>query len=149
MYHVQTFLIFIKGKIWANISREYNFGERKPRALYNDQIHDICKLLETGKYNDAYIAEKFNISTQTVRDIRIGKIHTDISSLYNISKNAIPKKFTKDQVREICELIQTGKYYDTEIAKMYNTNPTFLRSLRVGQIHTDVTKDYDMTVRKK
>ena len=61
----------------------------------------------------------------------------------------INSKLTETQVREICELIQSGKYYDTEIAKMYNTNPTFLRSLRVGQIHTDVTKDYDMTVRKK
>lgn len=138
-----------KRKIWANISREYNFGERKPRALYNNQIHEICKLLELGKYTDAYIAEKFNTSTQTIRYIRIGKIHTDISSQYNISKQAIPKKFTKDQIKEICELIQCGKYYDTEIAKMYNTNPTFLRSLRIGQIHTDITKDYDMIVRKK
>lgn len=80
------------------------------------------------------------------------KENSDHAMLYKLHKmngeDNGNNKLSEIQVREICELIQTGKYYDTEIAEMYNTTPTFLRSLRIGQIHTDITKDYDMTIRK-
>ena len=37
---------------------------------------------------------------------------------------------------------------DSEIAKMFNTTSTHIYSLRTGKVHTDITKDYDMTIVK-
>lgn len=137
-----------KGKIWNRISRDYDLNPRKPRALNEDQIKEICKMLETGKYNDVEIGRKFNVSCVNIRMIRNRKIHTDISKDYNFNSKSVPKKFTKDQIREMCEIMQTGQYYDSEIAKMFNTTSTHIYSLRTGKVHTDITKDYDMTIVK-
>lgn len=137
-----------KGKIWNRVSRNYNLNLRKPRALNDDQIREICKMLETGKYNDVEIGRKFNVSCVNIRMIRTRKIHTDISKDYNFNSKSVPKKFTKEQIREICEIMQTGQYYDSEIAKMFNTTSTHIYSLRTGKVHTDITKDYDMTIVK-
>lgn len=137
-----------KGKIWNRISRNYDLNPRKPRALNEDQIKEICKMLETGKYNDVEIGRKFNVSCVNIRMIRNRKIHTDISKGYNFNSKSVPKKFTKDQIREMCEIMQTGQYYDSEIAKMFNTTSTHIYSLRTGKVHTDITKDYDMTIVK-
>ena len=137
-----------KGKIWNRISRNYDLSPRKPRALNDDQIREICKMLETSKYSDAEIGRKFNVSCVNIRLIRNRKIHTDISKDYNFNSKSVPKKFTKDQIREMCEIMQTGQYYDSEIAKMFNTTSTHIYSLRTGKVHTDITKDYDMTIVK-
>ena len=39
---------------------------------------------------------------------------------YKAELTKLLAKLTEKEVREICELIQSGKYFDTEIAKMYN-----------------------------
>lgn len=52
------------------------------------------------------------------------------------------------QVEEICQLIETGKYFDTEIAKMYGTTATNILDMRKGKIWKDITCKYDMTIRK-
>lgn len=137
-----------KGKIWNRISRDYDLSSRKPRALSNDQIREICKMLEEHKYSDIEIGRKFNVTCVNIRMIRNRKIHTDISKDYNFDSNYVPKKFTKDKIREICEVMQTGQYYDSEIAKMFNTTSSHIYSLRTGKIHTDITKDYDMSIVK-
>lgn len=135
-----------KGKIWRTVSKDYNIEKRKPRKLDSKQVHEICKLLEEGKYFTTEIAKMYNTSYVNVRDIRDGKIWKEIGKNYNMKPKS--RKFTKEKVREICKVLESGKYYDTEIAKMYNTTPTFLYSLRNNLIHTDITKDFDMTVRK-
>ena len=150
MYNVSyaTISDIHKGKLWKDISREYDLSDRKPKTLTPDQVHEICKLLEEGKCSMTEIARRFNTSHQNIISIRKGVVWKDISQNYNIVDEAPPRKFNDDQIRAICELIQSGEYYDTEIAEMFNTTPTLLHSLRIGQTHREITKDYDMTVRK-
>ena len=137
-----------KGKLWTNISKEYDLSNRKPLKLTPDQVREICEMLESGKYFTTEIGKKFIVSHQVIIQIRKGKIWTEISKDYNINPEKRPRKFTEQQIREMCELIQSGKYYDREIAAMYNTNGTMIGSLRKGAIHKEITKDYDLTVRK-
>ena len=151
MYNVSCVTIsdIHKGKIWKNIGREYNLSVRKYKSLNPEQVHEICKLLEERKLNLHEIGRMYNVAYQNIADIRDGVIWTEISKNYNISKEAMPIKFTEKEVREMCELIQSGKYFDTEIAKMYNTTPTYIRDLRKANIWKNVVCDYDLTVRKK
>lgn len=136
-----------KGKLWKNISREYDLSAKKYLSVSPQDVEEICKLLETGKYFTTEIAEMYNTTHTCISDIKNGKTWKEISCKYDI-KDTKPRKFTKDQVREICELIQTGKYIDADIARMYNTSTYFIYSLRNGIVHKDITKDYDMTIRK-
>lgn len=137
-----------KGKLWTNISKDYNLSNRKPLKLSEDDVRGICEMLESGKYFTTEIAKKYNTTHQNIIQIRKGKIWTHISKDYNINPEKRPRKFTEQQIREMCELIQSGKYYDREIAKMYNTSSYQIASLRKGVIHKEITKDYDLTVRK-
>lgn len=136
-----------KGKIWKNISKDYDLSKRKYKGLTPDQARQVCEMIETGNYTNKEIADKFNSTVGIVNGIKNKKCWTEISKDYDVSKSK-PKKFTESQIREICELIQSGNYYDTEIAKMYNTTPTQLKNLRDGIIWKDVIKDYDLTIRK-
>ena len=136
------------GNIWVKVSSKYDLSYKKPIKLTEKEVREICKMLETGNYFTTEIARKFNTTHRTVIDIRDGKTWTNISKDYNIITKKKARKFTDDQIREICELIQSGKYYDREIAKMYNTSGFMIGSLRRGVIHKEITKDYDLTVRK-
>ena len=137
-----------KGKIWTRVSKNYDLSKRKPLKLTEEDVRGICEMLETGKYFTTEIAKKYNTTHENVIQIRKGKIWTHISKDYNIDPNKIPRKFTEDQIREMCEMIQTGKYYDREIAAKFNTSGYMIASLRNGKVHRDITKDYDLTLRK-
>ena len=51
--------------------------------LNDDQIREICKLLESGKYTHKEIGNKFGVSRAVIGNIYQKKIHTDISKDYN------------------------------------------------------------------
>lgn len=135
-----------KGKLWTHISKDYDLSNRKPRKFTEQEAREICELLQEGKLFDTQIAKMYNTTHETVGMIKNGKLWKHISKDYVFKEKA--RKFTKDQVREICEVMQKGEYLDGEIAKMFGTTSTFLKNLRDGVCHRDVTKDYDMTIRK-
>lgn len=58
-------------------------------------------------------------------------------------------KLTENDVREICRLIETGEYYDTEIATKFGVSYTNISDIHKQKIWTNISKDYDMSVRKK
>ena len=137
-----------KGKIWVRVSKDYDLTNRKPRKFTEKDVREICELLQSGKYFTTEIAEMYNTNHTIISYIRDGVIWAHIGKDYDMKNKRKPRKFTKDQIREICEVIQTGKYIDSEIARMFNTSTAQIGSLRKGKIHTDITKDYDMTIRK-
>ena len=70
-----------RGKTHQDIAKDYNFS----MCGVNDEVvHQVCKLIEEGNYNDREISEKVgNVSRKYVNDIRLKKNRTNISSLYN------------------------------------------------------------------
>ena len=65
-------------------------GERMGTNKYsNDQINDVCKLLESNKYTLQEISEKTNVYIDTVRDIKNHKSWIHISKLYNIAQKIL------------------------------------------------------------
>ncbi len=75
-----------------------------------------------------------------------GYISTGARKLYG--EENPHSKLTESQVREICELIQSGKYFDTEIARMYDVSYTNITDIHNGTLWKQVSKDYDLSVKK-
>lgn len=137
-----------KGKIWKDVSKDYDMTVKKYKSLTPEKAREICELLSTGEYTISEISKKVGVSEPSVSGIKNGSSWREISKDYDLTKVKV-KKFTESDVRQMCEEVQSGLYFDTEIAKMHNTTPTFLRDLRIGKVWRNVTKDYDMTVRKQ
>lgn len=65
------------------------YGEKNPlNKLTEDQVCEICKLIESGKYHDTEIAKKFNVSNTTISDIHNCKIWKRISRDYNFKNKS-------------------------------------------------------------
>ena len=112
-----------------------------------NQVHEICKLIEEGNYYDTEIAKMYNVSYTNISDIHKGKIWTEISKQYNLNVKK-PRKFTESDIIEICKLLESGQYFTTEIAKMYNTNHSTICAIRDGKVWVNISKKYNMTKRK-
>lgn len=65
-----------------------------------------------------------------------------------LGENNINNKLSEKEVREICELIQTGKYWDVEIANFYNVSYTNISDIHKGKLWTQISCDYDFSKRK-
>lgn len=76
--------------IWTNISKDYNIPytnckRNKYISLYTDeQIHQVCKLLEEQKYSYVQIAEMTGVSYSVVTNVKYRTSWRTISSQYNI-----------------------------------------------------------------
>lgn len=74
------------GESWKHISKNYNFtriGTAIPYTLNDDIIHKICKDLETKEFSDYKLGEKYGVSREYIRDIRLHKRRTNISQYYD------------------------------------------------------------------
>lgn len=59
-------------------------GENNPNSkLSENDVNQICKMIESGDYLDIDIARKFNVSCTTICDIHKRKIWRHISRKYN------------------------------------------------------------------
>ena len=114
-------------------------GLRKPltcdkhqyATMSNEQVHQICKLLEEGVLYDDII-DILNISEDPIvlrrRIIMIknGYAWKKISSQYNIpsKRNSGFDKYTEQQIRGICELMQEGERDWCRIVTSVGITPT-------------------------
>ena len=75
------------------------------------------------------------------------KENSDHAMLYGLhvmnGTNNPNNKLTEQQVHEICKLIESGNYYDTEIADMYNVSYANISDIHKGKIWTTISKNYD------
>ena len=111
------------------------------RKLTEDQVHEICKLMEDGLGNTE-IAKKYDISHSGVSKIRCGISHEHISKLYNFER-LVDKKLTEEQVHEICKLMEEG-VSNIEIAKKYDIGPRTVSAIRCSRLHTHISKNYNL-----
>ena len=133
------------GVIYHNITKKYdliNSYYKCYKRLTEQQVHEICKLLEEGHSNKE-IAKKFNIDHSTVSDIRCGASHKDISSRYNIRR----KTLTVEQIHEICKLLEEG-YDNNQIGDKYNISPNTVSNIRNGNVHEDISEKYSLPITK-
>lgn len=115
--------------------------------LTNQQVHEICKILEDSSMTQIEIAKKYNVPTQIIREIRVGNNWTDISKNYNIKQYHNLEWVAADEklVRLVCGDIEKGILTKKEIIKKYNITEEFVRRIFYGQSFVNISKEYDFT----
>lgn len=100
---------------WTHISDEYDIpdpisnpkGSDHPASKYtNDQIHQVCKLLEEGKNTKLNIAKITGVGNDTISMILHRKSWTNISSDYKLPEQKL--KHPSDDDKKIIEWINSG-----------------------------------------
>lgn len=74
------------GETWKHIAKEYTFpklAKDKKYTVDEKTIHSICKMIETKKYTDREIGNKYGLSREYIKDIRLRYRRKDISQKYN------------------------------------------------------------------
>ena len=132
------------GNIWSDIGKQYDLSAKKPLNLTEEQVHEICKLLEEQRYFSTEIAKMFGTTHGNIIAIRKGKVWKHISSQYNIIDEKAPRKFTKEQIHDICKLLEAGELTDKEIAIIYNTSSHAISSIRKRKIHKEIGENYNL-----
>ena len=126
--------------------------------LSNSDVHKICKLLEENELLMKDIPKQIgsHCSLHMVQNILYNENSwKSIRSQYDLSKHTIeshcgrPSKFTENQIRQICEMLQNTSYSSSEIAKILG----FCNRFDVGHIKnkiswTRISDDYDFSHRK-
>ena len=121
-----------------------NGTDNPNNKLSEDEVHEICKLIQTCKYHDIEIAEMYNVSYANISDIHKGKIWKHISCNYDLSRRKPPKKLWPEQVESICQLFEDGELLDTQIAKQFNVSVPTIREIRHGNIWRKISDKYNI-----
>lgn len=143
-----------ENKIHAHIHSLYDnrlVGEEKYNAKHtNEQVHQICKLLEQGK-QPKEIANILGISESCPRSIKYYGRWNHIAKQYKIPKvGDIPRyntnessswnKISKDTAIKICELLQQGKT-NSEISSLLKVSDTTVMAIRDKKTWKFLSKD--------
>lgn len=131
-------------------------GKRHYMYKYTDkQVRKICKLLEKNKLTMHEIAKKCDVKYEFVTLVRNGKIRTEISSEYDLSKyNIIESKvkgdnyknrnhvlsFDMNQLEKACELFEKGQKSTKEISEITGIHYSTLCKLRHKRIRNKKVK---------
>lgn len=84
-------------------------GVNNPVAIYSeDQIREVCRLLEEAKLTKEAISKKTGVSRGTITGIAIGKRWNTISKDYNISFVSKPRR-PKSEMEIVQSLLKEGK----------------------------------------
>lgn len=160
----RTSLYYIRiGKEWTHISKDYNlpkinykFGVNNVNNRYTDeQIHEVCRLLESGKYPKE-IENETGVSSDTVQKIRKKEVWSYISDFYDFpdvdithGENHSNAKYTNAQIRDVCKLLEDPKISYPKIAKETGVKvDTICRIVKKGA-WSSISKDYNIQCRIK
>ena len=84
-------------------------GVSSPVAIYSeDQIREVCRLLEEAKLTKEAISKKTGVSRGTITGIAVGKRWNTISKDYNISFVSKPRR-PKSEMEIVQSLLKEGK----------------------------------------
>lgn len=128
-------------KNYTYISCNYNIPDFVNKEYPKKVIHEVCKCLQAGWSNEL-IVKRLNVSEDLISSIKSKRVHTDISSQYNIPD---PKQYkaqmSEAEVRRICEMLQAGMA-PAVIAKQVGTHLSTVSNIKLRKRQTKISKDY-------
>ena len=133
------------GETWKQLSTKYNFPKDNQSNSYSDeQIHEICRLLSTGKFNTTQIEEMTGINSKYIGTIRDGKYRTNISSQYTFPKSEAYRqhKFSPDEIHAVCKMLEEGKSVRYIIEKT-NLSESYIRAIKRKRTQIEISSQYN------
>ena len=130
-------------------------GMDRPNAVYTDeQVHQVCKLLEQGK-QPKEVSEILNVPVTLPSYIKYAGKWKHISSQYKIPKPGdLPREKGKllnskvnshERIHEVCRLLESGKE-PLEISKLLDMPVSSIAGIKGRTSWTSISKLYDIPV---
>lgn len=152
-----------KGNEWVHVSKDYDlpkinykFGTNNVNNRYTDeQIHEVCRLLELGKYPKD-IENETGVSSDTVQKIKKKEVWSYISDFYDFPDVDITygehhpnAKYTSTQIHEVCKLLEDPSMSYPKIEQKTGVKvDTICRIVKKGA-WSSISKDYNLQNRIK
>ena len=135
------------GDTYREITEKYGIISTINIALSDDAVHYICKQLQDG-INISNIARDTGVDKLQIKDIQQGKYRKDISSNYDFSKSlkldGYRKAINDEQAHKICQMLQSKKYTEREIAETLNVSRAVVSNIRSNYNYKDIRSEYDI-----
>ena len=137
---------------WKNGLAHHGFGEDANSSKYkNEDIHKVCKLLETGQYKNTEISKMTGIDVSTISKIKCKEDWTIISDQYDIKKpNGIAtgaasasSKYSEKDIHTVCKLLESGMNM-VAIAKQTGVNYNVIYAVKKGMHWKDISSQYNI-----
>jgi len=142
-------------KNWKEISSQYNIkpvgnGELRAGSIYsNEQVHQVCKLLEENKLKLDEIAKQTGTSKSLVAGIKGKRIWTEISSGYNIP---IPDrchhrsiaKYSDEIIHQVCKLLESKEYSMVDISKKTGVDYSTVSNIKYKHVYMAISNQYNI-----
>ena len=118
-------------------------GEEVHSAILTEgQVHEICKLMESG-YRNGDVAKMFNIANYFIANIRTKNTWRHISDQYNI-----PRKTTAlslETIHWICKLLESGlRNKDVvDLAVNPKVNKSLITKIRNRKSYAEISAEYN------
>lgn len=121
-----------------------------------DQIHQVCQLLEENKLTNVEISLETGVSESIVSKVKIKNCWTHISDEYDIPDPiSNPKgsdhpasKYTNDQIHQVCKLLEEGKNTKVNIAKITGVGNDTISMILHRKGWTNISSDYKLPEQK-
>ena len=118
-------------------------GENNGMAKLNAKIvTGICDDIMENKYTEQQLANKYNISSSLIHNIKKQKTWKFITEKYNFPKQTEGNvKLTEEDVENICKYILNG-YTNTEIAEIFNVSKACIKDIKGKRSWRKITEKY-------
>lgn len=148
---------------FTDISKKYNIDNYTPTSVHpnygdangktiipDSDIHEICKMIDSGKYSLRDISDITDIDYQTIRNVYYGTCRKNISSLYNFSKSDAHVLYQKRlcKVIEICNLLDSG-FNTKQVSELTDMPRSMIRNIYSGNSWVEVSSKYDFYKNKE
>lgn len=141
-----------RGRSYTDISKDYDMKQIQLRNFTDEQVHAMCKLFLKGVKSSEEILrlldiEVNNTNKHLVNEIRRGKKYNHIVSQYNLDRNTTGRKFTEEEVHDICKLLEK-KYSVKDIVSTLGLEELddiegSINRIRRRESYSNITRLYD------
>lgn len=153
-----------RGLAWNHIAKDYEFpiidyrmGEENCNNLYSEeQIHQVCSMLEDPANNPRKISDATGVSTDTIHNIRDGAVWRYISEFYEFppvdfthGEHHVRSVYTTAQIHQVCKLLEDPYISYREIAKFTNVKIDTIYRVSIGVAWRSVAEEYDIKPGRK
>ena len=126
-----------------------NHGENQANSIYtNEQIHQVCKLLEDNKLSYSDIARITNVKYDTISEIRNKRKWKSISDNYKIPPPD-EKLYSDEDVKKACKLLENPDIPYFEISKETGLSVNALKDIMKKTSYSRISSEFDIKKRSK
>ena len=131
-------LIFVTRYEHTILHQDNYKNEKNNSSKYkNDQIHLLCKIMESDQYSNDELQDITGVNKYTISGIRRKTEWTDISKNYNISKYFSHPD--RDTIIKACELLEKG-FSNIYVSNVTGIKPKTISDIRTGHRHYNISK---------